>query len=302
MKVGYLMLVHKNPKLLQRAINVLTTGNSSFFIHLDKKVEAEQFRIIQRDNVHFVDPISVVWGEYSQVEATLILIRAALQSDHRCDYFVFLQGSDYPLCSGSRIESFFEDNDGSEFISLTKIPAPGYPLEKINKIRYPRNQIVLHLLSRTLAKLSMSYRDYKAHLCGMQGYAGDACWALSRAACTHILDRISGDPTIEVYFKKSFTADEMIFHTILGNSEFLNRIKRGLVFRDWSTPGDHPKMLTDAHVGIFESQKEIWADDNFGRGRALFARKFSDERLDLIDRIDAMIAQREDVRVRPSEN
>jgi hypothetical protein len=52
-------------------------------------------------------------------------------------------------------------------------------------------------------------------------------------------------------------------------------------------------MFNDAHITFFEQQQKVWVEDQSGSGEALFARKFSDERLDLLDRIDAMIDRKE---------
>lgn len=54
-----------------------------------------------------------------------------------------------------------------------------------------------------------------------------------------------------------------------------------------------PRMLSGQHVAFFEAQEEVWLDDIYGRREALFARKFSDDNIDLADRLDAMIMRKE---------
>jgi len=68
---------------------------------------------------------------------------------------------------------------------------------------------------------------------------------------------------------------------------------RSLLYRDWPHPGHHPNMLNEHHAALFEGQDKILIEDQFGRGEVLFARKFCDENLALIDRIDAMIERKE---------
>ncbi|MGF1986665.1 MAG: hypothetical protein RMY62_002115 [Nostoc sp. ZfuVER08] len=41
MKIAYIILAHKYPEQLKRLIHRLNTENVSFFIHIDKKVEAK---------------------------------------------------------------------------------------------------------------------------------------------------------------------------------------------------------------------------------------------------------------------
>jgi len=53
-------------------------------------------------------------------------------------------------------------------------------------------------------------------------------------------------------------------------------------------------MLDDEHVRFFEAQEKVWVEDEGGSGKMLFARKFSDARLDLVERIDEMIRRKEE--------
>ncbi|MGA2207949.1 MAG: beta-1,6-N-acetylglucosaminyltransferase [Terracidiphilus sp.] len=294
MKIAYLMLVHKNPRLLERAVRMLSTEDSAFFIHVDRKSNIQDFSEIAGPNIFLSEKrIPVYWAEFSNVEAIIQLIRQVLCSSTWYDYLVFMQGSDYPIRSGRYIQGFLENNRGCEFMSMVKIPAPGYPLSKINKLRYPSDKPVRRFASRALAKLGLAQRDYREYLGGLEPYAGDACWALSRAACHYTVDFAERNSHVEKYFRNAFTSDEMFFHTILGNSPFRDRVRRSLLYRDWPKPGDHPDMLSDTHITFFEEREEVWVEDQFGTGEVLFARKFSDDRLDLLDRIDAMIERKE---------
>src|SRR6516225_6863070 len=118
MKIAYLMLVHRNPRLQKRVIETLSYGGSAFFIHVDRKADIQQFRDIGDANVFLVEPrIPVYWGEFSQVEAAMLLVRQALNCPASFDYFVFTTGSDYPLRSGRYIHGFLEKNRGQEFMS-----------------------------------------------------------------------------------------------------------------------------------------------------------------------------------------
>jgi hypothetical protein len=295
MRIAYLMLVHKNPQLLKRAIAMLSSEDCAFHIHVDRKADIREFSAIGGGNIFFSEQrIPVYWGEFSQVEATMLLVRQALACPANYDYLVFLQGSDYPLRSGRYIQGFLEKNRGREFINLVKMPAPGYPLSKINKVRYPFGKPIRRLATRALAKVGLAYRNYRKHLGGLEAYAGQAWWTLSRDACRYTLEFAACNPHVEKYFRNAFTSDEMFFHTILGNSPFRPRVSKGLTYVDWPTPGNHPAMLNAEHVNFFQAKDRIWVEDEWGSGEALFARKFSDDNLDLLDRIDEMIRRKDE--------
>ena len=51
MKVAYLILTHKNPNLLKRAIGALSSERCAFFIHIDLKTDIREFSGIGGKNV-----------------------------------------------------------------------------------------------------------------------------------------------------------------------------------------------------------------------------------------------------------
>lgn len=294
MKIAYLILAHNNPRTLKKAIETLSTEDCAFFVHVDGKANIRKFSSIGGDNIFFcTQRIPVYWGEFSLVQATFLLIRNALEQSSRFDYFVLLSGSDYPLRTGHYIRAFFENNRGSEFFNLVKMPAPGYPLSKINRLRYPSHQPFRRFATRVVAKLGLAQRDYQKYLKGLEPYSGSQWWAISREAVQYLVEYSNSNPHVEGYFRCSFTSDEMFFHTILGNSPFRSRIRRNLVYLDWPTSNEHPTLLDDEHLKYFGAQEKVWVNDEWGSGEVLFARKFSDDNLDLLERMDEMIKRKD---------
>ena len=292
MKIAYLVFAYKNPKLLQRVIEKLSTEDSAFFIHIDEKSDIKQFRSIGGSNVFFTKRrISVYWAEFTGIEAILLLIREALSKETKYEYFVLLSGSDYPLKSAQYIHNFLDANRGAEFISLVKVPAPGKPLARINTRRFPSTKPVRRFIFRALAKVGLAKRDYRKFLVGMEVYSGNTWWALSREACQYIVDFDRCNRYVAQFFSELFAPEESFFHTILGNSRFRSRVKRNLLYEDWIGQGAHPEMPDDQHIARLEEHAILEIDDGFGAGELLFARKFSDENLALLDRMDAMISR-----------
>jgi len=293
MRIAYVVMAHKNPQVLKRTIATLSSENCAFFIHIDLKSNINDFSSISGANVFFSDErMPVYWGEFSQVEAMLLLLQQAIERPDNYDYFVLLSGSDYPLRSGRYTETFLEENRGSDFMDLVKMPAPGKPISRIKTLRFQSDKPVRRFAVRALAKLGLAQRNYRKYLGNLEPYSGGT-WALTRDACHYLLTFIECNPHVTKYFQDTFAPDEAFFHTILGNSKFASRIRRGLFYTDWSARGAHPTMINDRHVAFFESQEKIFLNDMYGSGEVLFARKFSDNRLDLLTRIDKMIARKE---------
>lgn len=294
-KIAYLVLTHKNPRLLSRVIRTLSAEHSTFFVHIDKKSNIKEFSGVGGGRVCVSrERISVYWGEFSVVRSVLLLLQQALDAPETFDYFILLSGSDYPLRDGPYIHSFLEENYGLNFISMVHIPneRAGMPLSRISRRRIESSRPVSQLAVRLAARLGLAERDYRKHLGSLEPYGGDMWWALTRAACEYLLEFVRRNPHVEEYFRSTTAPDEMFVHTVLGNSAFASRMRRNLHYEDWSSPGSHPAMINDQHLGLFEAREKVCLNDIWGSGEVLFARKFSDDSLNLLDRLDDMIERK----------
>jgi hypothetical protein len=246
---------------------------------------------IHGDAIAFVEPrIAVHWGDFSQVEAMLALLRQARAAGD-FDRYVLLSGADYPLRSASAIEQFFGAEPANEYINLVAMPstAAGKPLSRLATYRLrPGDPFVARIARKVLmlARIVPSERDYKAHLKLLAPYAGSTWWALSGAACEHIVAFAARETAVVEFFKNTVCPDESFFHTILGNSPFLPRIVRNLTYTDWSAGGASPAGITQQHLAVFDRAPMFPPDDTYGAGAMLFARKFSDHSAQLVALMD----------------
>jgi hypothetical protein len=296
MKIAYLLFAYKNPKLMKRMIDRLTDEKSAFFIHIDKKSDMNEFSQISGKNIYFhKKPIPVYWAEYSGVQAILNLIRQSFEVGQEYDYHVLLSGSEYPIRSKEYINQYFDKHCGAEFINMIKMPseAAGKPISRINTVRIPSQKTVYRLIVKILARAGLAQRDYRKYLGNMEPYAGNTWWALTRDACHYILEFEKKNPKVSDYFKNTFAPEEMYFHTILGNSEFKPRIRRNLIYEDWSQKGGHPVPIRREHIDLISSCDKMIVNDIWGSEEMLFARKFSDDTLDLTLLVDNMVRQKE---------
>jgi hypothetical protein len=301
MRIAYLIMTHENPLLLRRTISLLSCGDQEcgFFIHLDRKTAGKAFSSVRGQNVWFSEKrIPVYWGEFSQVEAILSLIRQAIASPNGYDYCVLITGSCFPLRTGGYIRRFFEENRGQECMDILKVPGPGKPISRFDTIRYPSHKPIRRFIYRALAKIGLARRNHRKYLGGLEPYSGDGAWALTREACQYLLNFISVNPHVENFFRDTFASDEAFFQTILGNSPYRARMRRNLVYAIWPGPvNGHPAVIGEEDVSAFEAQDQVCRNDIYGPGELLFARKFNDRRLDLVSRVEAMIEHKEGVRL-----
>src|SRR4051794_33944389 len=118
MNIAYLIVAHESPNHFKRLICALSSPNSACFVHVDQKSNLDDFLMPEAMHVHFYeDRVPVYWGEFTIVEATLRLIRYAVNAPVHYDYYVHLSGTHYPVCSTRYIAHFFENHLGAEFIN-----------------------------------------------------------------------------------------------------------------------------------------------------------------------------------------
>lgn len=301
MKIAYLILAHNNPQHLRRLVGAVTSPSSVCFIHIDKKSTISDFLPMASENVVLSDKrLGVYWGDFSMVEATLVLIRKALADPRHFDRLVLLSGTDYPLRSVSTIENFFSRHASDEFINLVQMPAEAErkPLYRLaNFCPCVNTPLPVRLLARIIRRLGMSYtwhyRTYQEYFGHLIPYAGDQWWALSRAACQHIEAFIEQQPKLVGFFKNTAFPDEMFFQIILGNSSFLPNIRRNVTYADWRIEGSHPAWLSEQHLDdLFSLDLSFKPEDWYGAGEMLFARKFQDADASLVDSVDRRILER----------
>ena len=296
MKIAYLILTHSNPRLLGRIVGALSSDDSDFFVHVDAKSDIRPFTEIRSAKVIFLkERVTVYWGEFSQVRAILSLIAEALSGPQRYEYFVLLSGSDYPLQTKEYIHHFIAARRGTEFIDMVNIPSvpAGRPLSLVNHYCVESARPFLRLAARILTRAGILRRDYRKHLGTLKPFGGETWWALTRGACEHIVEFVQSRPDVTQFFARAEVPDETFIHTILGNSKFSQRVRRNLLYRDWSGGGRHPAMVSAKHLEVFETNEKVILTDAFGSGEVLFARKFSDATLNLVDRIDHNLARKD---------
>jgi len=120
---AYLILAHNEFPLLTRLVSALDHPGNSLYIHIDQKVGDDVFAgvkaglegaVKQASLAFTAERVDIVWGDFSMVEAELLLLREASATHH--DYYHLLSGTDLPIRPHGEITRFFEENAGKEFI------------------------------------------------------------------------------------------------------------------------------------------------------------------------------------------
>ncbi|MCL1868326.1 MAG: beta-1,6-N-acetylglucosaminyltransferase [Paludibacter sp.] len=298
----YIVLAHKTPEQLKRLIDKINDENSFFFIHIDKKSDIEPFtKIIHGENIKFIeDRVNCLWGDFSQIIATINLIRAAVESG-RSGMVIQLTGQDYPIKSAAEIDNFLENHADKNFID-------SIPVEKIWTAWQDKTESYKFNISsgrgvqRTFRKVSKAslksffrreislgqllllLKKRKLSL-GLRQYGGSAWWAFNAPTMKKMYDYITANyKVLCAYYKYTICPDEIFFQTIahhLSEADSSVKLLPSITYVNWQSVGNAPSPVTFtvSHLEELKQQPE----------NLLFARKFDMEMdsqiLDEIDKI-----------------
>jgi hypothetical protein len=295
-KIVYLVLAHNSPAHLRRMVQALATDSASFLVHIDRKAELDIFRDALGGAVDFTrERVAVHWGDFSQVEAILVLIREALADARNFDRFVLLSGTDYPVRPASYIADFFARHPETQFINMVKMPSvsASKPLSRLTDYRPAPATSMLGKLSRKVgARLGLKarQRDYKPVFGELQPFAGSTWWALTRKACEHIEEFVRTRPALVEFFRHTVCPDEMFFQTVIGNSALASDLQRDRTYTDWTGGGASPAYMTMKHIESFRTVR-AFKDGQYGGGEFLFARKFSESSPEVLAALEQLLRE-----------
>lgn len=293
MRIGYIILCHKEPMLVAKIINRVTNGTENIaVVHVDAKSDLYPFKtgFEKNEQVVFLDKrTAIYWGGFSSIIATMDALQVALS--YGCERYVLLQGADYPLHSNEYINDFFEMHRGVEFLKAYNITRSKRKCSYMKCYGYhmfdgvDRSKKCLKtLVARGLQAINMlgikymrgyyldkeSYKKYEI-------YWGWAHFALTKECVEYILSVYYTNKAFNKYFKHKFPPDETYIQTIIYNSKFINKtVDAGPV--DEMTHMTVKSMLNltyfeyPVYVTVMENISQL---DNIDKKEYLYVRKIS---------------------------
>ncbi|WP_426369755.1 beta-1,6-N-acetylglucosaminyltransferase [Pseudocolwellia sp. HL-MZ7] len=276
MKVFFLVQCHKlTTPLTYNILKLSKIKDVKIFIHVDKKSDINQFIHLEGPNIIFIKKrIDVHWGGQAQINVSLNLFKEIIHLDY--DYVSFISGDDLFYRSFSDFKSFLLNNNGKEFIGIDSSSEQSF--QQRFKMRYPSIYFDRYLpLWLRISKKAYStcykfgFFQNKTPAPFTRFYKGSNWFTLSKLSIDYIFTTIEKNSDIMKFFQNSFCCDEIIFQTILMNSEFKNSIykifdddyddnRMSLRYIDWKSGPEYPKILHKK-----ELQKEFPLDSFFIR-------------------------------------
>lgn len=295
--VAFLILAHDDIAMLARLCARLAPNN--VYIHIDRRSHIDQ-REVERfgSKVRFVENrIETHWADFSLVEATLTLMKAALDV-RKHTHLVLLSGHCYPIRPIAELVKFLGENPDRNFLQLVEVHRESFLFGRFGRHWRMRPIIpgTTHARTGALAKLDQFLvrvfnkvsgafpRDFYKEIYPGAPFFGSQWWALTSQAAERVV-RSAASRSIMQSFRSTFAPDETYIQTVLGN--LLEP------FEIIGPKSDHgPASVLDAPLHLIADTEGRWMIDTPDHRRAIqssekfFVRKVTSDQVSLLDWID----------------
>nr|HCI8829426.1 hypothetical protein [Klebsiella quasipneumoniae] len=138
MKKVFGVVCHKVTNPLVYTVNYLSSfDENEVLIHVDANSKIEDFLFLSSKNVIFVkDRVKIKWGGYSQVAATIELLKTA--SANCFDYFFLISGDDLPCKTNKDINDFLNEIENKNIVHFDFRKSGMLEGESRVKYKYPK--------------------------------------------------------------------------------------------------------------------------------------------------------------------
>lgn len=252
MKIAFLMQCHKNPEQINLLLKALKHPQVDVFIHVDSKNENTRENIASREGVYLLpkeDCIAVQWGQFSQVKATLNMLKIATSSGGGYSHYFLISGQDFILKSIDDIVEFLENHKEDNFIECESVES----FEKRNDIYFPTlvvgkknwQKIIKSILVYSTGGWNHTFRVFKRPSpYNVDYFFGSSWWCLNEKMILWIEKYLRDHPTYQAFFEKSLCADECFFQTLVMNSPYSLSVRPFLHFVKFENGESSPILLT----------------------------------------------------------
>ena len=288
MKQAYLIIAHNKIEQLKFLISLLDYEMHDIFILFDKKSKltskqrAEISESAKQSSIFFTEEIPVFWGDFSQVEAEILLFDTAVKNGEYSMYHL-LSEVDLPLDTAENLYHFFDNYKNYSFVNIS--PREVFIRNKANdriKYYYLNTKVInrRNTDNKLLQALFVGYRKIEKAFQKLIGvnrvkdivvsYGSNWC-SLNQESVKTILCQ---KEFIKKTFKNSYLADELVIHTTLATFNAFDN------FYHYDSTDDFQGNLR--YINWWDGNPYTWTDserdlEQLKRGKELghkFSRKF----------------------------
>ena len=215
--------------------------------------------------------IDTQWGNISQVDATLSLLRYSHQYGY-FDFYWLCSGQDFPITSIKKIVDYFELHPKNVFLNLfnsnnsglskenhyTKRVAIYFPLWMLGKESWKRiiKRLYIEITGGYYHTFRWARRRQPENL---RFFWGSQWICVSHQALSWVLSYLNKNSEYYQFMRNCSCPDESFFQTLIMNSPFAKDRKDYLHYIDWSEGKSSPKILRTSDYKKIVSCKKLMA-------------------------------------------
>lgn len=292
-KHAYMIIAHNQFEILDILVKMLDDERNDIYIHIDKNSgEFNNDRIlslVKYSNVFFADRVGVTWGDYSQINCEMNLLKEAVKNSeyNNYSYYHLISGVDMPIKTNDEIYSFFQNNKGKEFVHFSNnTPLPEFE----NRIRYyhlfrKKRNLFFKIIAQLVLIIQKMLKINRLKKTDLVVQKGCNWFSITDDFAKYI---VSKDEFIKRTFNFCYCGDEVFVQTMLVNSPFADNLYM-------PTCNDN-HLACARHIDWNRGNPYTFKADDFDElinSKAMFARKFSLENKDIIYKIHNYVEERD---------
>lgn len=226
--VAFLIVAHGDIVHLRRLCEKISPYDT--FVHWDAKSglppSIERVVFTQRR-------LHVFWAGFSQVDATIELIRTALSSGRNYTHLVLMSGSCYPIRPVEDFVQHCANARNCNLMNMMRVSESDFLHQQVQR-RYWRDGVLPYNWRRSprLLKIERFVRAvFNLLMSGLPKrrapidiFHGSQWWALTLTAAKYAVQVYENDSKLVKFFKFTFASDDKFFHSVLRNSEHVSSL------------------------------------------------------------------------------
>lgn len=279
-RTAYILQIHKNPNQVNMFLNQLIADDQAdVYIHIDKRhYEEISGKILRSPNIKILQQsIICEWGDISQVDTTILLLRELLASQNDYDFVCLRSGQDLLVKNG--FKNFLLENKDKIFIDFFNITWKNEGAVRLNWPKFTRRRYTTAHPFRILRRMVKYFYDKGIKIIPNRNYwpedydfyCGSQWFTIPLDAAKYIITFLEENKWYRQYFENTYTPDEWFFHTLLMNSQYKsNIVKNNLLYLRMG------ESLSERNSPVYLTSEDIISIENSNH---FFARKF-DEAID----------------------
>lgn len=279
MKIAFLLTLYNNPEQANIFIKqILQYPESYIFIHIDKKSKEIESSLVKNERVKIIpENYNVEWGDYSQIQANLALMKYVLNTDD-FQYISVHSGNDLLVRKMDDLVEFLKQDHKYAYLDCNPLPYEEYQYggglgrialkwPKVFRKKYGQYspiRVLRSLYGKAYGAKILKGKELPREIT----FYGQSDWFTLSGDCTkNIINYVRENESFVELFRDSLIGSELFFNTLVYLTKGKNEISAddNLRYIDFSnpdkkTPGS-PKLLT------IDDKEKILASKMF------FARK-----------------------------